>query len=693
MFRHNPKKFNHFKVPPTWESWFTDYPEGFTILEAIMSWLRSSDDLIDSFNSLSELVSNFLKYAEAEISDKVLEIINEWDSSGKLEAIINQALMNGKADKKDITQNVMWYGVLPDSNEDQSQRVQAMFDMLPEGSHVRFPKGVYNFGDVTLKPNTTVEYSPGVVINGVGEFVFRAVGSLATVGYKLASVARFGDKSVTIDEAYHDIKPNDLVQLEDDTRRLAGDSKINIEILRVQGVNGNIITFTDELGAGKELSTTMNLRKVNAVKGLSFIGTPKLIANNPDTSKGGFYFLDYCEDVYIEGGESFNTARTVVGLIRCYNVKVGSFYFNGGRNAEAAGAAYGLLMMFCRYVTIGTLRGWGMRHIFDNGGSYHITCDHVIEEYGLGSAVILAHNSYGGWVDIRKIDIYNAQGIAVMINNQGLGESDTHIVYGIHLGEVFIDFAGSDTSLAVVFNHIVRDSHIGSLRVVNRKVVGGSAIKLAGFGNELTISDLYVKNMTYAVAFAYNTIYAPEGALRINSLNATNCTYLIGCGNGCEIVVDNVVMKDVPNFVYFNAGCNNRRFIIKGYANGTFGGTKNIFSTFTRTTKLYDIDINVVDADNAFISNGSALSFMSLIKYTKNGLLPITGSAGGTLSSPPLPDLNNTPHKLLTIVNNSSFTFTFPEDALYKSKGGTGTVVSPNGRIDVMWFNGIWKEV
>lgn len=84
-------KFKHLNVPSHWEHYWTRYPEGYTILEALISWVSQVDDMVDNVNDWNTYLDEFVKTFDKELQTTVFNILTDWDESGFLADIINEA--------------------------------------------------------------------------------------------------------------------------------------------------------------------------------------------------------------------------------------------------------------------------------------------------------------------------------------------------------------------------------------------------------------------------------------------------------------------------------------------------------------------------------------------------------------------------------------------------------------------------
>lgn len=96
-------KFNRLNIPTHWENYWTRYPEGHTILEALIQWVSQVDSMVDNQNSLNENVEQFRKEIDEfigdfignfdkRLQDEVIHTLQDWQSSGFLDIVIDSAI-------------------------------------------------------------------------------------------------------------------------------------------------------------------------------------------------------------------------------------------------------------------------------------------------------------------------------------------------------------------------------------------------------------------------------------------------------------------------------------------------------------------------------------------------------------------------------------------------------------------------
>jgi len=103
-------KFNHLNIPDQWNTYWSKYPQGYTILEALINWVGQVDSMVDNQNQLNDNVVSykndinntitdyrneldaFVLQFDAELQETVSETLTAWQLSGYLEVIISAAL-------------------------------------------------------------------------------------------------------------------------------------------------------------------------------------------------------------------------------------------------------------------------------------------------------------------------------------------------------------------------------------------------------------------------------------------------------------------------------------------------------------------------------------------------------------------------------------------------------------------------
>lgn len=89
-----PKKqqFGHLRVPPHWEQYWSRYPQGYTIMEALINWVSQVDKMVDNVNDWNEYLDEFVQQFDTQLQGTVINILREWQEDGTLDIIIDEAL-------------------------------------------------------------------------------------------------------------------------------------------------------------------------------------------------------------------------------------------------------------------------------------------------------------------------------------------------------------------------------------------------------------------------------------------------------------------------------------------------------------------------------------------------------------------------------------------------------------------------
>ncbi|MGL5549159.1 MAG: hypothetical protein ACRDD4_05650, partial [Culicoidibacterales bacterium] len=67
--------YNHLKVPESWNSYFSKYPQGLTIMEALLDWVGQVDVMVDDLNNINLKLDEFYNTFETKLDRTVKEFI------------------------------------------------------------------------------------------------------------------------------------------------------------------------------------------------------------------------------------------------------------------------------------------------------------------------------------------------------------------------------------------------------------------------------------------------------------------------------------------------------------------------------------------------------------------------------------------------------------------------------------------
>lgn len=95
------KKFKHLEVPDHWRQYWSKYPQGYTILEALINWVSQVDDMTDNVNDWNEYLVDFVETFDEKLQPTVSAVLREMVDDGTFERLINETVFEGLNDKID----------------------------------------------------------------------------------------------------------------------------------------------------------------------------------------------------------------------------------------------------------------------------------------------------------------------------------------------------------------------------------------------------------------------------------------------------------------------------------------------------------------------------------------------------------------------------------------------------------------
>lgn len=161
------KQFNYLHVPEYWQQYWTRYPEGYTILEALINWVSQVDDMVKNINDWNKYLDEFVKTFDKNLQTTVINILNEWMEDGTLAKIINEEVFGMKentADTNQVAYNLSKMGVVP--GKDVAEEFQkALQFCVDNGFKAYLPNGEYTISDgATVKGKSLIIESNNATI-------------------------------------------------------------------------------------------------------------------------------------------------------------------------------------------------------------------------------------------------------------------------------------------------------------------------------------------------------------------------------------------------------------------------------------------------------------------------------------------------------------------------------------------------
>jgi hypothetical protein len=86
--------FDDLEIPHQWQQYWSKYPQGYTILEALIGWVNETNELITNVNNWNDYLDDFVSKFDTDLQQTVTDILTDWKNSGFLDEIIKEAVLN-----------------------------------------------------------------------------------------------------------------------------------------------------------------------------------------------------------------------------------------------------------------------------------------------------------------------------------------------------------------------------------------------------------------------------------------------------------------------------------------------------------------------------------------------------------------------------------------------------------------------
>lgn len=141
-------EFKHLKVPDKWQHYWTKYPEGFTILEALIDWVSQVNKMTDYMGDWTKYLDEFVEKFDEELQETVLSYLEVWKNDGTLAEIINHHVFNIINENINterinaLKPPIPLVGLTADGIEDDSDTLQNIINYAHEHERRVFVPGV-----------------------------------------------------------------------------------------------------------------------------------------------------------------------------------------------------------------------------------------------------------------------------------------------------------------------------------------------------------------------------------------------------------------------------------------------------------------------------------------------------------------------------------------------------------------------
>lgn len=160
-------KFNYLNLPEEWKTYFSKYPNGLSILEALIQWVSQVDDMVDVMNNWTQYLDNFVLQFETNLQSSVSDILNEWYNDGKLADLINLDILGEiEAQLNDLKTNINLVGINAHTSFGSAIN-KVLSDAVAAGNtsvSIYVPSGTY-IQDVAIAPTIRMNIEGGGIEN------------------------------------------------------------------------------------------------------------------------------------------------------------------------------------------------------------------------------------------------------------------------------------------------------------------------------------------------------------------------------------------------------------------------------------------------------------------------------------------------------------------------------------------------
>lgn len=322
-------KFNHLNVPETWQHYWSKYPEGYTILEALLNWVAQVDSMVDNQNDLNTRVTGFrteldefIAQFDTNLQGQVEDTLSEWQTSGFLDVVINAALQT-QIDEVDarLSADLADNAISPEKfTGTDVQKVQSALDYA-------------------LSNNVAVKFAKMYDITGNTLLINRPDLYYATDRKQLYLIGVGGG-----------IKKTDVGFMFDATYRNTGD--INVSDLKIESIAGAGTKIWNGDKIIRVKSSNNQYRNVDTILSALTEYTQSMYFSNEHITGGKgwkfeakMYFDIVIDRCLVEDGEHFIRNTETLNAPVCYSLRISSNLIENMSGTTAMlGAGHGLTL-------------------------------------------------------------------------------------------------------------------------------------------------------------------------------------------------------------------------------------------------------------------------------------------------------------------------------------------------------------
>jgi hypothetical protein len=124
--------FNSLDIPTQWQHEWSKYPQGYTIMEALLNWVNQVNAMVTNINDLNTEMDSFISTFDTNLQDKVRQTLTDWLNDGTLANIITNDVLSDLGTAKTKTQSMgsplQYYGVGDGNSHPVSEKFATLAD-------------------------------------------------------------------------------------------------------------------------------------------------------------------------------------------------------------------------------------------------------------------------------------------------------------------------------------------------------------------------------------------------------------------------------------------------------------------------------------------------------------------------------------------------------------------------------------
>lgn len=547
---------------------------------------------------------------------------------------------------------VEYFGIIGDGVTDNTSNYTNLFNSANSGSFVQFSPNKHYVGNIRRLESISIDLNGSTLSGATGstEAIINIGKGLTTIRKNVTASYDYGARALSVDNTT-DLNIGDLIVLKDSTLR-PDDSlaDINSEILKIRSINtlSNTIGVEDVVRS-TAITSPYVIDKVNSIKGV-------YIYNG--VLQDGYWgiLVNGAEDVEVRNIKAKRITRSYIRFLRCYNALALNCEVSDAVNTDA-GNGYGVHFEFSRNCVASNIQGRRLRHSIDLSASYNVDMSNITVNEDTSSAIVLAHNSFGGNIKLDNANITMVDAhYGVQFANQGGSTSGavnymdliardltlTNIKYTRPIGNgtsnnAVILIGCSFSNLLIDGVSLMATNPSYTIPTESQNVIRLYGVPL-GLSTIRNINANKIGNVIHSlinVSTGYNI--NNEYPLEISDVRVETCLNLVSLRFGKQVDISNITVKNLTGANLINVsttdyGVNLQEINFKGVID--YPATKLLINTPSHYTKSYIGSTPKVKKNNDVVKNLSTSTIITEEDILSRTILKVQNTSGSVRDFP-----------------------------------------------------------